>query len=110
MSVPLIVWSNAPEPEVAATIARTLVEEGLAACVHVMPAGESFYIWEGALNREREVTLMIKTTVANYPGLEARLLDLHPYDLPEILATPVSAGLSAYVGWLGEDGGNYSGP
>lgn len=96
----LIVWSTAPEEPLAATIAETLVREKLAACVHVMPRGQSFYEWEERLNRDTEWTLMIKTRRDRYPALEKRLKELHPYTVPEILVTPVEGGSPEYLEWL----------
>ncbi|MBF0623031.1 MAG: divalent-cation tolerance protein CutA [Magnetococcales bacterium] len=98
----LIVFSTAPDSESADSLARVLVEEQLAACVHVMPVGHSYYVWEGKMNRDQELGLIIKTHADQYKALQARLLVLHPYDVPEILAIPVSHGLPAYLNWLFE--------
>lgn len=96
----IIVWSNAPDRERAESIAETLVREGLAACVHVLPAGHSHYVWEGRLQVDEEWTLMIKSRQEHATVLQARIAALHPYEVPEILVTPVSAGLPAYLEWL----------
>lgn len=100
---PLIVWSTVPGLEVADQLATALVTEGLAACVHRFAAGDSVYRWEGRVTRESELLLMIKTTAAAYPRLQERLRALHPYQTPEILATPVSAGLPDYLTWLADN-------
>lgn len=100
MSAVLVVLTTAPGEEVAATLAERLVEEELAACVHILPRGRSFYRWEGRLNREEEWTLLIKTTREGYGRLEARLAALHPYELPEILALEVAEGAGAYLAWV----------
>lgn len=99
---PLIVWTNLPEEGRAGEVAVTLVQEGLAACVHLFPKGRSCYIWEGTLNLEEEWSLMIKTRQGRYQELEQRLRQIHPYQNPEILATPVVAGSADYLAWVRE--------
>ncbi|MBF0401035.1 MAG: divalent-cation tolerance protein CutA [Magnetococcales bacterium] len=96
----ILLWTTVPEKSVATTLSETLVEEGLAACVHVLPAGESCYRWQGEIQRQTEWTLLIKSRQSLYPLLEARLLALHPYEVPELVATPVSQTLPAYWAWL----------
>ena len=87
-------------PGEAATLARTLVDERLAACVNVLPEMTSWYRWEGAVQDGRECLLVIKTMRRLLEPLEARLHALHPYDLPEFLVLPVSGGSTAYVQWI----------
>lgn len=83
----------------AAVLARTLVEERLAACVNVLPAMTSFYRWKGSLEEAREQQLVIKTAAACVGALEARLRELHPYELPEFVV--LDARLSeAYAAWV----------
>jgi len=96
----LLVLSTFPDVEKARLVGRQLVTEKLAACVSLLPKTESFFMWEGAMQTSSEVLALIKTTEAVYAGLEARLNELHPYDVPEILALPVSSGLAAYVNWV----------
>lgn len=96
----VLVWTNMPDASQAATLAETLVTERLAACVHLFPQGRSFYIWQGEINREPECTLMIKTRKTRYAALEARLQVLHPYEVPEILMTPITQALPAYAQWV----------
>ena len=84
----------------AAALARTLVEEGLAACVNVLPPMTSVYRWRGAVEQDREQQLIIKTTAARVGDLEARLKSLHPYELPEFLILPAAGGSSAYLAWV----------
>ena len=98
----LLVWSNAPDEETAMRIANALVEEKLAACVHTLPQGRSVYRWEGKIHQSAEWTLMIKTRAVCYSALKARLVALHPYDVPEILACPVERGSSDYLKWVVE--------
>ena len=81
-------------------LARTLVEEGLAACVNVLPPMQSVYRWHHAVQVEREHQLVIKTAPANLAALEARLHELHPYELPEFLVLSAEGSL-AYVAWVG---------
>lgn len=96
----VIVWTSLPDESRAGEIAVALVQESLAACVHIFPMGRSYYIWEGALNMEGEWAVMIKTRHGQYAALEQRLRELHPYQTPEILATPVVAGSADYLAWL----------
>jgi periplasmic divalent cation tolerance protein len=100
MDETFVVLVTAPDAETAARVARTLVEEGLAACGNVVPGLRSIYRWEGKLCDEAEVLLLLKTTRARYVALEARVRALHPYSVPEILALPVAAGSEAYRRWV----------
>jgi periplasmic divalent cation tolerance protein len=85
----------------AATLARTLVEERLAACVNVLPPMISLYRWQGTVEQDREQQLVIKTTTDRVPALQTRLRQLHPYELPEFLVIDAS-GSDAYLAWVGE--------
>lgn len=96
----LVVFCTCPGAEAAARLAQRLVEDGLAACVNVLPAVRSIYVWEGALQREDEALLIIKTTAARLPELEARIVELHPYAVPEVIAVPVEGGHAPYLQWL----------
>ena len=96
----LVVLVSIPVDGSADTLAARLVTEGLAACVHRLPAGRSTYRWQGAVESADEALLVIKTTRAAWPALEAAIVAGHPYDVPEILALPVAAGLPAYLDWL----------
>jgi periplasmic divalent cation tolerance protein len=98
----IIVVSNMPNAEVAQTIARDLVEKHLAACVNILPGVNSVYRWQGAVEEASEVTVLIKTRHSLYASVEAAITALHPYDVPEILALPISSGLPAYVSWMVE--------
>ena len=94
----------------AVALARTLVEERLAACVNVLPPMTSVYRWKGALEQDREQQLVIKTTSDRVAALEARLRSLHPYEVPEFLILPVGGGSEAYLAWVGESiGGQRAG-
>jgi periplasmic divalent cation tolerance protein len=83
----------------AAALARTLVDEGLAACVNVLPPMTSLYRWQGRVEEEREQQLVIKTARDRVPALEARLRDLHPYELPEFVVLDALAS-AAYGQWV----------
>lgn len=95
-----IVLSNLP-PDDADRIATTLVEERLAACVNLLPV-TSVYRWEGEICRDAEVTALIKVGDDGVQALKARLLELHPYELPEIIALAIdeAGSLAAYLAWV----------
>ena len=97
----LVVFSTFPSPEVAAEVARTLVTERLCACANLVPAVRSIYAWEGKLCDETETLAILKTTVARLAALTARLAELHPYDVPEAIAVPVTGGHAPYLAWVG---------
>jgi periplasmic divalent cation tolerance protein len=78
------------------------VERGLAACVNVVPGVVSVYRWKGAVCRDGEVMLFIKTRAERLPALREALLALHPYELPELVALPVESGHAPYLAWLDE--------
>jgi len=96
----LLVLTNAPDEQVAQQIARTLVEERLAACANVLGACRSVYRWQGEVEEAQEAPLLIKTTQDRYGALERRLRELHPYELPEILAWRPDGGLAEYAAWV----------
>lgn len=93
----------APGDDTAEQIARTLIDERLAACVNVHAPMVSIYRWKGAVERESERQLVIKTTRAALPAVEKRLRDLHPYELPEFIVLPASGGSDAYLGWVAQE-------
>jgi periplasmic divalent cation tolerance protein len=97
---PIVVLTTCPDEAAAVRIARELVESGLAACVSRMGPVHSTYRWQGAVQDEPEVLLVIKTVTARYPELEMRLKSIHPYEVPEILAVSVTAGSADYLSWL----------
>lgn len=97
---PLLVLTTVPDPALAESIARQLVEAGCAACVSVGAPTLSLYHWHGKTETATEIPLAIKTTATRYAALEALLRSLHPYELPEIIAIPITAGLPAYLDWI----------
>ncbi len=98
-----VVLCTFPDSDQARQIGAALVERQVAACVNLLPGVESIYRWEGKIEHAGEVLAVIKTT--RYPALEAAIRELHPYEVPEILALPVVAGLPAYLAWLAEGSG-----
>jgi periplasmic divalent cation tolerance protein len=99
----VLVLTTAPDEERAEALARTLVDERLAACVNVHGSMTSFYRWKGTVQREAERQLIIKTTRDRLPALEERLKAIHPYELPELLVLPVEEGSDAYSAWVSRE-------
>lgn len=89
-----------PSDAVAETLARTLLDERLVACVNVLPGVRSLYRWQGKIEDDRELLLVMKTQASRYPALEARIRALHPYEVCEVLAFDASAGSAPYLAWL----------
>jgi periplasmic divalent cation tolerance protein len=100
MDQALLVLTNVPDLECAQLIARTLVEARLAACVNLLPAVQSIYRWQGQIEEATEITLLIKTTSQQVDSLQKAIVKLHPYDVPEIIATPIVAGYAPYLQWI----------
>ena len=96
----LLCLCTCPDAASAQRLAETLVGERLAACVNRLPGVLSTYRWQGQLHTDGEELLLIKTTDARFEALKARLLELHPYDLPELVALPVELGHAAYLQWV----------
>lgn len=99
-SPPIIAYCTCPTSDCAEQIAACLVNEGLAACVSLVPGVRSFYRWEDRLCEDAEVLLMIKTTQARLSELETRLVAMHPYAVPEFIVVPVIAGSDPYLHWI----------
>ena len=100
MSDVVIVLSTVPDDASAEKIARTLVEERLVACVNLLPPMTSIYRWKGALERDTERQLVLKTTRARVPALEKRLKELHSYEVPEFMVITADSGSAEYISWL----------
>lgn len=96
----VIVLTTLPAEGDAETLAAQLVEERLAACVNILPLMRSVYRWKGAVERADERQLVIKTTAEKVSGLEARLMVLHPYEVPEFVVLPIIAGSVGYLSFL----------
>ncbi len=103
MSAAVLVLCSCPDDATAAVLARQLVDERLAACVSRVPLTASTYRWQGEVVEAAEVLLLAKTTAAGQAGLTARLEQLHPYQVPEILVLDVADGLPAYLAWLAQE-------
>lgn len=101
MTESIVVLVTAPPDGPATQLARQLVEERLAACVNLVGPIRSIYRWDGAVCDDAEQLLVIKTRRALFERLAARVVELHPYDVPEVIALPIDAGLPAYLGWIG---------
>ena len=96
----LLVLTNLPDRETAERLAGVLMEKRVAACVNILAPCRSVYRWKGAVQREEEHPVLIKTTAERYPALEAAIRAAHPYELPEIIAVPIEHGLPAYLAWV----------
>jgi len=97
---PLLVISNLPDRASAETLAKALIERRAAACVNVMSPCFSAYRWQGAVETAEEHPIFAKTTRDRYELLERVIRELHPYELPEIIAVPLAGGLPAYLAWV----------
>ena len=97
-----VVLVTAGSRENASLIARTLVEERLAACCNILPGMTSVYRWEGSIQEDEEVLLICKTRIAHFAQLERRVQDLHTYDVPEVIQLPVTRGSAPYLAWIDE--------
>ena len=96
----VVVLVTVPNAEVAGTLAEALVGEELAACVNVLPEVASTYRWQGKIERDREQLCLIKTTAARFEAVRARVVALHPYEAPEVVALPIVAGHAPYLEWI----------
>ncbi len=96
----ILVLTSLPDHAAASALARTLVTGRLAACVNIGAPVESLYHWQGRLETTREVPLSIKTRALLYDEVQAAIVAAHPYQLPEVLAIPVTHGLDRYLDWI----------
>ena len=103
MSEFILVITTVPDKETAERIARTLVEERLAACVSCSSSCQSSYWWQGKIVKDQESMLFIKTLSTRYPELEEKLVAVHPYDVPEVIAIPLAMGYGRYLDWVREE-------
>jgi periplasmic divalent cation tolerance protein len=95
-----LVLSTFPTPDQAAETAKILVEERLCACVNLLPQVRSIYRWQGAVSDDTETLAIIKTTAERYDALAARLISLHPYEVPELIALSPTDVHAPYLAWL----------
>lgn len=98
-----IVLCTCPDEDTARRLSAGLVEARLAACVNILPQVRSVFRWQGEVQDETEVLMVVKTTAMRLAGLESWLLEHHPYDVPEVLVLPVGGGSRAYLEWLEEE-------
>jgi periplasmic divalent cation tolerance protein len=99
----ILVLTMLPNADAAVEIAKMVVKEKLAACVNILPAARSIYRWKGQIEDTSEVLMLLKTRHEHYDRVQARLLELHPYEVPEVLAIPVEQGYYPYLEWLGRE-------
>jgi len=98
-----IVLNTCPNMAVAQSMGSQLVESGLAACVNIIPGIVSIYRWQGEVQKDEEVLLVIKSSTASYSMLEAAIKKDHPYELPEIVCVSIETGLPEYLAWISEN-------
>lgn len=96
----VVVLVTCPDRNVAEDIASKLIEENIAACVNVLGGVTSLYRWEGRIERDTEVLLIIKTRLELLAAVETRVASLHPYDVPEVIGLPIAGGSEKYLHWI----------
>ncbi len=101
----MVVFNTCPDRATADAVAQALVELNLAACVNIVPGIRSVYRWRGRIEIGEEQLLIIKTSASRYATLERELRARHPYELPEIIALPITDGLAPYLAWIDEQVG-----
>lgn len=100
MTDALLVFTTLPSADKAAELAKLLVNERLVACANLLPAVRSIYRWQGELHDENEVLVLLKTRAEHLERLKLRILEVHPYEVPEVLAVPIESGYQPYLDWL----------
>ncbi|MCP3165554.1 divalent-cation tolerance protein CutA [Myxococcus qinghaiensis] len=100
MTDAILVLVTAPSADKAAELARTLVEEQLAACGNILPGLRSIYRWEGKVQDDAEALILFKTRAALFDALRARIVSLHPYQVPEVLRVDIADGHAPYLAWI----------
>jgi periplasmic divalent cation tolerance protein len=100
MNTPILVLTTFPDIDTAQRMSEQMVQAKLAACVNIVPAGQSIYMWKGEICKEKEHIAFIKTTDNRYSELERYIQEQHPYELPEIISTPITGGSKNYLDWL----------
>jgi periplasmic divalent cation tolerance protein len=97
---PSIIYCTCPDMETASRISRLLISQHMAACVNQVPGITSIYEWEGKIEENNEVLLLIKSTEERFDSIKTLVIEEHPYELPELIAVPVSRGLPDYLDWI----------
>ena len=95
-----LVLTTCPDAGAAERIGQALVSERLAACVNILPIAKSIYLWKGQVESAAEQLLIIKSMTHAYRAIQKKILELHPYELPEVIAVPIAEGLSDYLAWI----------
>lgn len=95
-----LILCTCPDRNTSEKIAKRLVKDRLAACVNIMPGLTSIYTWQDRLETAEEHLMLIKSTKERYPAIEQAIRELHPYELPEIIALPIEQGLPDYLNWI----------
>lgn len=99
----MLVLITCPSKEVAEEIARALLKERLAACVNITGSLLSLFWWKGRIDQAEEALMLVKTRASLLEQLIAKVRELHPYEVPEVIALPITSGSEAYLAWLGEE-------
>ena len=102
----LLILCTCPDKETATELGNRLVDDGLAACVNLVPGITAIYQWQGKREQGNEILLLIKTRRSRYQEVEETIARTHPYELPEVIAVPIAHGLPAYLGWVDSITGN----
>jgi len=95
-----VLLNTCPDLNVAQDIAKALLEKHLVACVNIVPQIQSMYEWKGEIVSDNEILLIIKTQLKHYAAIENVLMQLHPYEIPELIALPIQTGLPHYLNWI----------
>ncbi len=98
-----LVFTTVPDEKIAQKIAKGLIEERLAACVTISASAQSYYRWEGKISKDREYVLFIKTKATLFSKLEKKIQEIHPYEVPEIIAIPILKGSTRYLDWIAKE-------
>lgn len=99
----LLILNTCPNKESASQVANTLVDKHLAACVNILPGLTSIYHWQGQIESAEEYLLIIKSTQSAFSDVQSAIREIHPYELPEVIAVPITAGLDSYLAWIGDN-------
>jgi periplasmic divalent cation tolerance protein len=105
MTDAMLVLTTLPNADAAAEMAKSIVEERLAACANLFPALRSIYKWQAKMEDQNEVLVLFKTRQEHFDRLRSRILELHPYEVPEVLAIPVEQAYQPYLEWLAKETG-----
>jgi periplasmic divalent cation tolerance protein len=105
----IVVFITAPTADEATRLADALVEARLAACVQILPEMQSVYRWQGQVERQKEILMIVKTVASKFESLETTVRKIHSYETPEIVAFPLTTGSSSYLKWINETVGADSG-